>query len=126
MVDKTKEPKEVRRMLPGEAAVDRRLLDSVVKDILDQHIQIGLTYHLGLGRLLLEAFFNGDDQEYAKREKRHVSFRELAKRDDLPVSASTLYNAVAVTRQFNTLPLELASSLHMAHHRALLPLLRSR
>ncbi len=112
----------VRALLPGEASVDAALLDNVVADITKLHMASGLVYHLKLGELLLERFFNGDGKEYAQREKRHASFRALASREDLPMSASTLYNAVAVTRQYAALPEAVASQLHMAHHRALLPL----
>lgn len=111
-----------REMLPGEGQADGALLDEVVAEITELHLQAGLAYHLALGHLLLARFFGGDPAQYQVRGKKHVTYRALATREDLPVSASTLFNAVAVTRQYRALPEEHASRLAMVHHRALLPL----
>lgn len=109
-------------LLVGRDTLDEALVDRVVEEIAEVHMRMGLVYHLTLGRLLMDRFFGGNTQAYDACSKRHASFRALARREDLPVSHVSLYNAIAVYRQYADLPKNCRDRLPMAHHKALLPL----
>jgi hypothetical protein len=76
--------------------VDRRDLDAVV-DELRQLTQVAtLDLALAVGRLVIDRFYDGDTNAWRLRGRRCTSFRKLAARPDLPMSASALYRSVAI------------------------------
>lgn len=92
--------------------------------------KVGETVHRGLleiGDYLFEKFYDRDiERVRLNNPRKHVSFRALAERCDtleLPVSRSTLYNAVSVAVMGRLLPDPAAfKQLPSSHQTALLPL----
>ncbi len=80
----------------------------------------GLQTALAIGRYVIAACFSGDTTRVRDPRRHPNSFRELAAREDLMVTASYLFNAVAVTEQFTLLPAAIAEALPFTHHRRLL------
>ena len=108
--------------LPGEESVDDALVAAVV-DRLNATLRYkGLETAKALGRIVLDAFFGGNTESFRTREKKHLSFRRLAERDDLQMSHVALWNAVALVEQLEQLPTDLGNALSVSHHRALLAL----
>ncbi len=115
-------PQELTTLLPGEAEQDDPLLDRVVGGIREIALRKGLEYYLEVGQYLIDEFFDGDFEHYAKRGKKHTSFRALANHPDLPMSYVTLHYAVRVRRQIALLPDDVRGALTFSHHKALLAL----
>lgn len=106
--------------LPGEGRLDAHALDDAVMEINQLVASKGLEVACALGRLLLRRFFAGDITQFRGRERGHVTFRALGRRDDLCVSFTTLWYAVAIVEQLPSLPAEIARLLPVTHHRLLL------
>jgi len=64
--------------------------------------------------------WGGDDLATGKG-RRHVSFRELARREDLFVSYSFISNSLALLRQLELMPPEIGEALSWTHHKLLIP-----
>jgi len=109
-------------VLPGETTVDSTRLDAAVAELNRIHTAKGLEAVRDMGRYLLDTFFGGDYDAFQSRGRKHLSFRKLEEREDLHVSASTLWNAVAIVRQLELLPRDIAQALPVSHHRLLLPI----
>jgi len=114
-------PAVAQPMLPGEAAVDEEAVDRAVQELTQLYQAKGLETARLIGEYLISTFFGGDPAAFHDHEKEHASFRELARRDDLPVSASFLWNACAVVEQLRLLPEDIAGALPLSHHKLLLP-----
>jgi len=108
--------------LPGEDEIDRALIDRVVEQLNATWRHKGLETARALGEVVLAAFFGGDLAAFAARERRHLSFRALAEREDLNLSYGMLRTAMAVFGQLRALPVSVAEALPLSHHKALLPL----
>ena len=108
-------------VLPGERHADSRLVERAVADLNRLYTQQGLETANLIGEYLLSTFFNGDPAEFQSKGGSHVSFRALARREDLQVSASFLWSCVAVVEQLRLLPEDLARALPLSHHKLLLP-----
>lgn len=108
--------------LPGEGAADEGLVNQAVDQVNRLYAGKGLETARVIGEYLLTTFFAGDSANFRERGKAHVSFRKLAEREDLYVSYSFLWNAVAVVDQLRQLPPDIAEALPLSHHQALLPL----
>lgn len=74
-----------------------------------------------VGEYLVEHFYGGDFAQVHRHGRKHASLRALAARDDLGVSPTFLWTALAVAEQWVVLPVEVAEALPLAHHRLLLP-----
>lgn len=111
-----------QQVLPGETETDRELLDQAVHDLNRIYTEKGLETVLALGQYILDTFFAGNPATFQARGSEHVTFRELAARDDLHVSYATLWRAVSVVDQMKQLPEPVARQLPPTHHAALLPL----
>jgi hypothetical protein len=118
------EPRRSRRdlavVLPGERHADTRLVERAVAELNRLYTHQGLQTASLVGEYLLSTFFNGDPAEFHRQGGRHVSFRALARREDLQLSASFLWSCVAVVEQLRLLPEELARALPLSHHKLLL------
>ena len=112
----------VQQVLPGELAADLALLDQAVQDINRIYTQKGLETVLALGQYVLDTFFGGAATAFQSRGGDHLTFRELAHREDLHVSYATLWRAVGVVEQYARLPEPVARALPPTHHTLLLPL----
>jgi hypothetical protein len=110
-----------------EEAVDKKLVDDAARWIREK---VEATVHKGaleIGEYVLEVFFDGDpDQVRSKSPRKRASFRALVEKCDsvdLPVSRSTLNNAVGVAMMRKSLPSKAAFlQLPSSHQFKLLPL----
>jgi hypothetical protein len=107
--------------LPGEGAVDEELLNHAVAEINRIYVSKGLEMARDLGNYVVDVFFGGDVGSFGRREKHHVTFRALARHDDLRVSYTTIYYSVAILDQLRLLPDDLAEALPVTHHKHLVP-----
>lgn len=100
---------------------DDALVAATVADLNAAARKSGVELALEVSALVLRRFFDGDYAAYAAvdRDKEH-SYRRLAAHPDLELSASTLQRLVRIGHQAATMPLALAESLSLRHHRALL------
>lgn len=114
-------PTSIEPVLPGEAEVEAELLDQAVQTINQIHAGKTLETARMVGEYVLQTFFADDPESFRARGKKHVSFRELAKRDDLHPSYAFIWRAVSVVDQLRLLPEDVVAALPYTHHAALLP-----
>jgi hypothetical protein len=76
--------------------VDQAVIDEVVRELHHLGHRAALDLALSVGRLIVEKFYGGRTDVWRQRSKRCASFRKLAARPDLPISAAGLYRAVAI------------------------------
>jgi hypothetical protein len=117
----TQRPAVDSRRSPGELIVDHELIERAVQELERIHVEAGLQQMVAIGRCLLGHFFQEDLSVYRARHRRHISYRRLAQRDDIPFSPSKLRVSVAILEQLEQLPRSIGWSLSTSHHRALLP-----
>lgn len=108
-------------VLPGERSADPVLVDQAVWDLNRIWLSKGFETARAVGEYVLTCFFQDDTESFRARGKHHHSFRALAARDDLQVSHTFLWRAVALVEQLRVLPADLADQLGYSHHLALLP-----
>ena len=106
-------------VLPGEVAVDEALIVEAVQEINRIHRAKGLEAARAIGEFLLATFFDGDIANAKSKQKKHLSFRALAARDDLNVSKTDLWYSVAILDQLRHLPTNIGDALPESHHRLL-------
>jgi hypothetical protein len=111
-----------RTPLPGARVVDDALVRRVVDGVNAIELAHGLDRVRALGRVVVDALFGGDVARFRTEAKAHRSFRALARHDDLLVSASALWYAIAIYEQLHLLPADLCARLSVTHHRRLLGL----
>ena len=75
--------------LPAAATVERALVA-----LMKLQGATALSYALGIGRIVVEVFYDGDPQRMRARDPRYRSLRSLARHPGLPCSAATLYRAL--------------------------------
>lgn len=107
--------------LPGGDTLDSDVLTAAVREINRMHAAKGLETARLIGAFVLETFFDNDTDNFRKHGKKHVTFRQLAEREDLQVSYSFIWNAVSVVDQLRLLPENIAEALPLSHHKLLLP-----
>jgi hypothetical protein len=100
--------------------VDDSLVEEAVREVNRIYTGKGLETAREIGRYLLKNFFVDDFGVFESGAKEHSSFRALADRDDLRVSASFLWYAVKLQPQLQLLGDEIAEALPLSHHRLLL------
>lgn len=76
--------------------VDRRDVDAVVAELRRLSQTATMELALTIGRLIIERFYGGSTTAWRQRGRRCASFRKLAARPDLPMSATALYRSVAI------------------------------
>ncbi len=104
--------------LHGQDEVDEALLDQAVEHINSLYEEKTLELVLAMGEYVLSAFFGGDTANL-DAQKTHVSWRALAKREDLRVSHIKLWYAVAIAAQCRQLPAGIGKALNISQHRRL-------
>src|SRR5262245_50979504 len=67
------------------------VVDQVVKEINALHTVRSLEAALGIGRIVVDRFYGGDFTSWRRHKTKEASFRKLAAREDLSVSATSLY-----------------------------------
>ncbi|MBI4438218.1 hypothetical protein HY631_04670 [Candidatus Uhrbacteria bacterium] len=115
---------EVVAPLPGEKAVDKALVDQVVAHVNRVASVKGMETVLEIGAVVLDKMFDGDPANFRRRGEEHLSFRELASRNEageLHVSHSFIWRAVSVLEQYRLLPETVRAALPYTHHTLLLP-----
>ncbi len=105
--------------LPGQAAEDAALVESVAVKVRTAYVGGGLTTLLNVGKIVLDAMFSGSVDAFHAAEHRHMSYRALAKRDDIGISASSLWYAVALHENVRLLGRDDAHSIPTSHQRLL-------
>jgi len=105
--------------LRGERQVEAALLDQAVHELNRLHARKGLEHKVAVGTYVKTTFFGGDYGAYRRKEKKHVTYRQLGKREDLDMSFGAIQQCVAVTEQIKDLPDDLAWALSFSQHRAL-------
>ncbi len=105
---------------PEDSQVEE-LVDRAVRDLNTIYVRKGLETARLIGEYVLANFFGGDFEELRRNGTKFNSFRKLAKREDLHVSYTFLWNSVAVVEQLGVLPSDLAEALPLSHHKLLLP-----
>ena len=101
--------------------MDEGLLEHAVSEINRIYVSKGLETARAIGNYVVESFFGGDLGAFREREKKHVTFRALADREDLHVAYNTIWYSVAVLEQLRLLPDNIAEALPLTHHKLLLP-----
>lgn len=76
--------------------VDSGVIDDVVHELRHLAHRAALDLALEVGRVIVDRFYGGRTDVWRQRGKRCASFRKLAARPDLPMSASGVYRAVAI------------------------------
>ena len=120
---KTKKAKENsghELALPGEGKLSSEMVDAAVADLNRIYVTKGLETARAVGNYVLEKFFGGDAGTFRERGNGHVSFRQLAKREDLRVGWQFIWNAVAVVEQMPEIGTEIGEALPFSHHKLLL------
>ncbi len=82
----------------------------------------GLVSVLATGRLIMQAFFDGDPACWRARGSTDPDFRALLAHPALEPSPRAIWYALAVFAQCQELPPDVAVALNVAHHRLLLPI----
>jgi len=114
-------PAETTHSLPGATKIDNSILDDAVVELNRIYIAKGLEAARAMGEYVLETFFEGNPENFRKRSKKHLTFRELGDRGDLQPSYSTIHTSVSILDQLRLLPEDIGEALSVSHHRALLP-----
>ena len=105
------------------SAADLALVDGAVawlnRSVQTSSVQLAVE----VSDYIVATFFGGDFQAFADPSRtKPVSFRALARRDDLAIGEATLYRLVRIGQQVGQLPADIAEALTLKHHRALLSL----
>ena len=100
--------------------LEHTLVDKAVAELKQIKVHNGLEEARAIGRCVLSHFFEGNVEVFREKRGRHISFRKLSDRRDLPYSYGKLYAAVMVTAQLEQLPSDIAWALSFTHHRMLL------
>lgn len=108
--------------LAGGREKIEHLLDAAVRHINATYTRKGMEVVLEVGKYVLDTFFDGDSASFREHAGSHVTFRQLAERDDLQMSHVWIWRAVGVVDQLHVLPEAAATQLPYTHHTLLLPL----
>lgn len=121
-IRKPKKSTELAIALPGADSIDSALLDQVVANLNQLYAVKGLETARAVAESVIQFFFAGNVENFHDRHGSHLSFRELAKREDLRVTYQFVWNSCAVVDQLRMLPPDVANALPMSHHKMLLPI----
>ena len=106
-------------VLPGEDAIDDVLVDQTVAEINRKYREGALETMHEIGTLIVGRFFDASTEAFRSKGRNHASFRALAERDDLDVSASTLWTSVKLVEHFELMGPELAGAISVSRHKVL-------
>jgi len=82
--------------LPVASTGDGDLVDATALDISRLHRAHGLEFACAVGQLVVDRFYGGDMDAMRRRRRGCPSLRRLAEHPALPMSASSLYRAIAI------------------------------
>ncbi len=109
-----------RRDIVRSARLDDDPVSTAVREINRIYATKTLETYIAIGKYVLDTFFEGDFTLFRSRGRSDPNMKALAARDDLMVSATTLWRSVAVLEQSRQLPGEVARELSISHHLELL------
>jgi hypothetical protein len=106
------------------APVSDDVIDLVVRELNSFQHRASLEVALGMGKIIVDRFYEGDLTAWRMHKTKEVSFRKLARRSgtDLSVSATFLYRAVALYEMARRLGARKMSNLTATHLRVILGL----
>lgn len=109
---------------PGvDGATDDKEVACLVKELRELTREATIDLSLRVGRLLIERCCEGEIDKWRNRGKRLPMLRALARRRDLPMSASALYRSIAIYELSDRVGgLSRWKHLGVSHLRAVLPL----
>lgn len=81
--------------VPGAGAARDRV-DALVRRIRVFAGSAALELAHRIGRAIIDEFYDGDLEQWRRRGTRDVSYRQLARHPNLPMSATSLYRSVAI------------------------------
>jgi hypothetical protein len=107
---------------PNVSAIEKSV-DDIVLQLRAMARGAGLSFAIAAGRLIVDSFYGGMIDSWREKGTKNASFRRLARRPDLPMSATSLYRCVAIYDLYKRLP-ALSEWRHVtvSHARAVLPL----
>ena len=106
-----------------EAEVSDQQIDLIVSQLRRVCRQATMEYALNVGRIIIHNFYDGDITGWRGRGAKRASFRRLACRPDLPMSAVLLYRCVATYELCERVDaLSRWSNINVSHIRAVLNL----
>ncbi len=105
--------------LPGQVLADTELVDSVAANVRRTYTAGGLMTLLAVGKVVLDALYGGSYDKFAAVGRAHASFRALAARRDIGISASSLWYAVALHENVLLLGRDDAQRIPLSQHRML-------
>ncbi len=105
--------------LPGQVVADAELVDSVAANVRRTYTAGGLMTLLAVGRVVLDSLYGGSYDNFAAVGRTHASFRALAARRDIGISASSLWYAVALHENVLLLGQDDAQRIPLSQHRML-------
>ena len=107
--------------LPGQTIEDVTLVESVAAKVRVAYVTGGLTTLLTVGQIVLDAMFGGDIANFKAvgTWNKHASFRALAERHDIGISASSLWYSVALLENVRLLGEDDARRIPTSHQRVL-------
>jgi hypothetical protein len=106
---------------PNDSTGDGQRLDAAVQWLNRATLASGVELSVQVSGYIIDTFFGGDFAAFTSKDPhKTATFVALCQREDLTLGASTLYRLVRIGQQVNALPRDIADSLTMRHHRALL------
>jgi len=93
-----------RRDIVRSARLDDDPVSTAVREINRIYATKTLETYIAIGKYVLDTFFEGDFTLFRSRGRSDPNMKALAARDDLMVSATTLWRSVAVLEQSRQLP----------------------
>lgn len=84
---------EINRVNPD---IGERTLDDFIQKLRATCGRATIELAVRVGALVVDTFYGGDVGRWRRRSKDDVSLRQLASRDDLPLSVPRLYRCVAI------------------------------
>jgi hypothetical protein len=117
---KTGDSTAIEVALPGLSATEKPLIDKAIDDLNTLYTRKGLETAEAIGDYILQAFFEGDIDNYNQFGRKHATFKALTEHDGLQFSASYLWFAVTVSEQVKFLRANgITDDLPLSHHRLL-------
>lgn len=106
--------------LPGETSTDPEILEDLLQELDLLSRGQGLEVALQIANCVLDRLFRGNPGVFRARSNKHDTFRALQNHEDLPLSRTALWYALAVRDQVEVLPDKLSDALPLSHHKVLL------
>lgn len=97
----------------------RSALDALVQQLNEVQQEAVLQTAYSIGKLVLEAVFDGDVGRFRQKQASNLTWRALTEHPDLEVNHSALWYSVALHENFALLGEDIGRALSLRHHRLL-------